>query len=57
MNKQKVFNIIQIGNKEDVVSRFFDIFIASVIILNILPDEDSLQVMNQIIKEKRNILC
>ena len=36
MNKQKVFNIIQIGNKEDVVSRFFDIFIASVIILNII---------------------
>ncbi len=36
MKKQKVFNIIQIGNKDDVVSRFFDIFIAAVIIINII---------------------
>ena len=34
--RQRIFRIIQIGNKEDVVSRLFDIFIAVVIILNIL---------------------
>ncbi|MBP5324907.1 MAG: ion transporter, partial [Pseudobutyrivibrio sp.] len=35
MRKQRIFNIIQIGNKEDIVSRAFDIFIAAVIILNV----------------------
>lgn len=35
MKKQRIFNIIQIGNKEDIVSRAFDIFIAAVIILNV----------------------
>ena len=34
--KKRIFDIIQIGNKSDFVSRFFDIFIAVVIILNIL---------------------
>jgi len=34
--KKRIFDIIQIGNKSDFISRFFDIFIAGVIILNIL---------------------
>ena len=33
--KYRIFKIIQIGNKEDTVSRAFDIFIAAVILLNI----------------------
>ena len=36
MKKQRIFNIIQIGNKDDIASRTFDIFIAAVIIINIL---------------------
>ncbi|MBP5605742.1 MAG: ion transporter, partial [Ruminiclostridium sp.] len=36
MSKKRIFDIIQIGNKEDVPSRAFDIFISVVIILNIL---------------------
>jgi voltage-gated potassium channel len=36
VTKQRIFNIIQIGNKEDITSRIFDIFIAIVITLNIL---------------------
>lgn len=36
MNKQRVFNIIQIGNKDDIPSRLFDIFITIVISLNVL---------------------
>ncbi len=35
MKKERIFNIIQIGNKDDIVSRAFDIFIAIVIGLNI----------------------
>ena len=35
MKKEKIFNIIQIGNKEDIPSHAFDIFIAATIILNI----------------------
>lgn len=34
--KKRIFDIIQIGNKEDIPSRFFDIFIVIVISLNIL---------------------
>ncbi len=34
--KKRIFDIIQIGNKKDVVSRAFDILIAVVIILNIV---------------------
>ncbi len=34
--KKRVFDIIQIGNKSDFVSRFFDVFIATVIIINIV---------------------
>lgn len=34
--KKRIFDIIQIGNKEDLPSRFFDIFIVTAIILNIL---------------------
>ena len=33
--KKRLFDIIQIGNKDDVISRTFDYFIVSVIILNI----------------------
>ncbi|MCR5467400.1 MAG: ion transporter [Lachnospiraceae bacterium] len=33
--KKRVFDIIQIGNKDDFISRFFDIFISLVIIVNI----------------------
>ena len=33
--KEKIFNIIQIGHKDDFLSRGFDIFISVVIILNI----------------------
>ena len=36
MSKQRIFNIIQIGNKNDFTSRFFDIFITVVISANIL---------------------
>ena len=36
MNKQRIFNIIQIGNKDDFTSRLFDVFITITIILNIL---------------------
>ena len=35
MLNRKIFNIIQIGNKEDVPSRAFDIFIVIVIFMNI----------------------
>ena len=34
--KEKIFNIIQIGDKSNRLSRFFDIFITITIILNIL---------------------
>ncbi|MGN1089207.1 MAG: ion transporter, partial [Huintestinicola sp.] len=34
--KKRIFDIIQIGNKQDFPSRFFDIFISATIILNIL---------------------
>ena len=34
--KKKVFNIIQIGDKSNRLSRLFDIFIAIVICANIL---------------------
>ena len=34
--KRRIFDIIQIGNKDDLISRFFDWFIVIVIILNIL---------------------
>lgn len=34
--KKRIFDIIQIGNREDTVSRAFDYFIVSVIITNIL---------------------
>ena len=33
MTKKRVFDIIQIGNKEDVPSRAFDYFISAVIML------------------------
>lgn len=33
--KKRIFDIIQIGNKEDFLSRGFDIFISAVIIINI----------------------
>ncbi len=36
LTKQRVFNIIQIGNKDDIISRAFDIFITITITLNIL---------------------
>ena len=36
LTKQRIFNIIQIGNKDDIISRSFDIFITITIILNIL---------------------
>ena len=36
MNKERIFNIIQIGNKDDIPSRLFDIFITLVISINIL---------------------
>ena len=36
MNKQRIFNIIQIGNKDDFPSRLFDVYITITIILNIL---------------------
>ena len=35
-SKQRIFEIIQIGNRGDGVSRFFDYFISAVIILNIV---------------------
>ena len=36
MKKKRIFDIIQIGNTEDLPSRAFDWFIVAVIILNIL---------------------
>ncbi|MBR1622726.1 MAG: ion transporter [Pseudobutyrivibrio sp.] len=36
MNKERIFNIIQIGNKDDLQSRLFDIFITIVICINII---------------------
>lgn len=36
MTRKRIFDIIQIGNKHDTVSRAFDIFISAVIIINIL---------------------
>ena len=33
--RHRIFEIIQIGNTSDGISRFFDVFIACVIILNI----------------------
>ena len=36
MNKERIFNIIQIGKKDDFASRAFDIFITVIISLNIL---------------------
>lgn len=35
MKKKRIFDIIQIGNRDDLVSRGFDIFIAAVILTNI----------------------
>ena len=34
--KRRIFDIIQIGNKDDFISRSFDWFIVTIIILNIL---------------------
>ena len=34
--KRRIFDIIQIGNKDDLISRLFDWFIVIIIILNIL---------------------
>ena len=34
--KQRVYQTIEIGNKNDLISRMFDIFLTVVIILNIL---------------------
>ena len=34
--KRRIFDIIQIGNKDDLISRSFDWFIVIIIILNIL---------------------
>ena len=34
--KKRIFDIIQIGNKSDFVSRAFDVFISVVIISNIV---------------------
>ena len=36
LTKEKIFNIIQIGNKGDVASRTFDIFITVTILLNVI---------------------
>ena len=36
MNRERVFRIIQIGSKDDLPSRAFDLFIAATIIVNIL---------------------
>lgn len=36
MSRERIFNIIQIGNKDDIASRTFDIFIALTIGLNIM---------------------
>lgn len=36
MKKQRVFSIIQIGNRDDIPSKTFDFFIVIVIVLNIL---------------------
>ena len=36
MSRKRIFDIIQIGNRNDWVSRAFDIFISAVIIVNIL---------------------
>ena len=36
MNRERVFRIIQIGSKDDLPSRAFDMFIAATIIVNIL---------------------
>ena len=35
-NKAKVFNVIQIGKRDDLLSRAFDYFIVVVIVVNIL---------------------
>lgn len=35
MTRQRIFKTIQIGNKDDFISRFFDIFIACTILINI----------------------
>ena len=32
--KKRIFDIIQIGNKNDLISRLFDWFIVTIIILN-----------------------
>lgn len=34
-NKKRIFEIIQIGNKNDIPSRIFDIFIAAIVLINI----------------------
>ena len=34
--RKRIFDIIQIGNRDDFISRFFDFFIVTVIVLNIL---------------------
>ena len=34
LTKKRIFDIIQIGNRDDLISRFFDWFIVIVIILN-----------------------
>ena len=36
LNRQEIFNIIQIGHKGDVASRTFDIFITATILINVL---------------------
>ena len=33
--RKRIFDIIQIGNKKDVVSRWFDYILVTVIVLNI----------------------
>ena len=35
MNKKRVFDIIQIGQKEDLPSKAFDIFLVAAIIVNL----------------------
>lgn len=35
LSKKRIFEILEIGNREDKISRFFDLFIVAVILLNI----------------------
>ena len=39
--KAEIFNIIQIGDKSNPISRFFDVFITIVIVSNIAGDNGS----------------